>query len=317
MDKYKFGILTSLHDDYAVDLLQSINEAIESEQVDAQIPFVFCNKKFGESEKIDRRMVKIEGMDNMGDLITLSSKNFSQGYRGLKTESQKPKAKLETRDLNSHTEKWRMEYDRQVLTHLPKADSVLSVGYMHIITSSMYEQIDVVNIHPAIPRIGPVGMWPDVMEKQAKRALPYLSDLKSENLTTQIPQVMDISWLRAGGMLHIVTEKMDRGPVISWYEFPLIGEQINQLWEALVTNLRSTSLDELRKEPIWEKLIKEIRAMQFRGEEPLILSTYGHLTKGNWEIKDKTLYIDGEKYERGYCLNREIRKFLDEDLGAS
>ncbi len=308
MRKYQIGILTSFHDDYAVDLLTSINQAIKQKQIDASIPFVFSNKSEGVSAAIDRRIKKVNSMENIGEIIQLSTSDFRKNYRV--GEAINEASNYKPKDKDNQYQEWRLAYDSKVLTLLPKVDSVLSLGYMHIMSPPIFEAIDIVNIHPAIPDIGPVGMWPEVMTRQAERAVSYLLNLDPASFADEIPAVMNISWLKAGGMLHIATEKMDRGPVISWYELPLIGEQINQLWEAVTTNLRSTSLDKLRKKPIWEKLIKKIRTMQFKGEKPLILSTYRHLTKGNWEIKDRTLYIDGKEYKRGYCLNREILQHL-------
>jgi folate-dependent phosphoribosylglycinamide formyltransferase PurN len=227
-------------------------------------------------------------------LIFLSAKDFLPQLRS--------NAKHDPKLL----ERWRIEYDRQMLKLLRKADSYLNVGYMQIIGPEILRTIDIINLHPAIPAIGPVGMWPGVMKEQAQRPLPYLLKLK-EVTKKDISKVMNISRNKAGGMLHIATEELDRGPVISWYEFALTSPKLNKLWLKAVRGYKDKEFN-----LTINALAEEIRAEQFKGEEPLILLTYKNLTRGDWEIRNKKLYIDGMECQGGYCLNREIGIFLRE-----
>jgi hypothetical protein len=148
------------------------------------------------------------------------------------------------------------------------------------------------------------------MEEQAERPLPYLLAMPSERLAEEIPQIMNISYLKAGGMLHLATEQTDRGPVISWYEFPLASEKLTKLWIEVAALVRMKGLESALKKPIWKELINEIRREQFQGETPLLILTLERLSRGLWEIREKTLYIEGSPYLYGYCLNREIAAYL-------
>jgi hypothetical protein len=180
---------------------------------------------------------------------------------------------------------------------------------MQILSAEILNALDVLNLHPAIPQIGPIGMWPKVMEEQALRPLPYLLAVPHEKLAQEIPEIMSISYLKAGGMLHIATEQTDRGPVISWYEFPLSSERLKELWIAVTARVRAEGLERVRREPIWKELVHQIRREQFQYETPLILLTLAKLSAGLWEIRERTLYIDGQPYPHGYCLNQEIARF--------
>jgi len=289
---YRLGVLTSLYDDYAVQLLGKLDKAIAEGFIRAEIPFVFCNRGRGYSAEVDRRIAAVEGLENVGELITFSSRDFEP--------------QLRARDR----ERWRLLHDRAVLKILPKADSYLNVGYMQLISVEMLDRLEIVNLHPALPHLGPVGIWPKVMEEQAERPLPYLLAVGHE-LREDLPRIMGISWTRAGGMLHLVSEEPDRGPVISWYEFPLTSPALDELWLRVAEELRRGSLEELKGTEPWQELVGEIRREQFKGEEPLILLTYRKLSLGEWAIRDRQLWIGGQELPEGYCLNREIGEYLE------
>jgi folate-dependent phosphoribosylglycinamide formyltransferase PurN len=292
---YRLGILTSLYDDYAVELLRAIDSEIGSGTIAAKVAFLLCNVKEGASEQIDRRIRAVKDLKNMADPIFFPSVEFEPELR------------------REDKQGWRLAHDRALMRLLPEGvDSCLTIGYMQIIGPQMLQALDVVNIHPAIPEIGPIGMWPKVMEEQILRPLPYLLKLKDHELAEEIPKAMSISRHKAGGMLHIATEETDRGPVIAWYEFALTSEKLDGLWIELIRALREKPLEEVKRSSVWEELKSEIRREQFKGEEPLILLAYRNLTGGLWEIRDKTLYIEGDEHPEGYCLNREIRSYLNE-----
>jgi folate-dependent phosphoribosylglycinamide formyltransferase PurN len=289
---YRLGILTSLYDDYAVELLERIDQAVAEGFIQAEIPFVLCNRGRGFSAEVDRRIAAVERLKHAGELITFSSRDFE------------PELRAQDR------ERWRLLHDREVLEILPKADSYLNVGYMQLIGAEMIARLDIVNLHPALPWLGPVGIWPKVMEEQAERPLPYLSAIKQEELREALPKIMEISWNRAGGMLHLVSEEPDRGPVLSWYELSLTSPRLNELWLRAAEVLHHESLEAFKGTELWQKLVGEIRQEQFKGEEPLILLTYRKLSLGEWEIKDRRLWIGGRELPGGYCLNREIGEYL-------
>lgn len=290
--RYRLGILTSLYDDYAVMLLKRIDRAIAEGFIEAEVPFVLCNRGRGHSAEVDHRIAAVERLEHIGDLILFPSRDFEP--------------ELHARDR----ERWRLLHDRAVLEILPEADSYLNVGYMQLIGAEMLARLEIVNLHPALPRLGPVGIWPKVMEEQAERPLPYLLATEQEELREALPKIMGISWNRAGGMLHLVSEEPDRGRVISWYEFPLASPKLDRLWLRAAEVLRHESLEALKRTELWQELVREIREEQFKGEEPLILLTYRELSLGEWRIEDRRLWIGGQELPGGYCLNREIGEHL-------
>ena len=291
---YRIGILTSLYDDYAVELLQKIDQAIEEGFIPAKIPFIFCSRGKGMSAEVDGRIAAIEQLKNVEDLLIYPAKEFQPELRRQDRES------------------WRLAYDRKVMKLLPNVDSYLNVGYMQIIGPEMLAKFDIVNLHPALPWLGPTGMWPRVMEEQAERPLPYLMSIEGDRLSNIISDVMNISWNKAGGMLHLVTNETDRGPVISWYEFPLLSRTLNKLYCDITVFLRGQSLDDLKKTGLWKELVQKIRQEQSKGELPLILLTYRKLARHEWIIKGKQLLINNQVFPGGYCLNYEIAKFLQD-----
>ncbi|MCX8103168.1 MAG: hypothetical protein N3E42_01825 [Candidatus Bipolaricaulota bacterium] len=295
----RFGILTSLHDDDAVTLLRALDRAIASGRIIAEVPCVLCNVPEHPSDRaLAQRIEAVKALTSLKKLIFFPSREFQKELR----EQARTDPKLLAR--------WRTEHDRALLKLLPQDVTLyLSVGYMQILSPEILSALDVLNLHPALPQIGPIGMWPKVMEEQAERPLPYLLAVPQEQLAQEIPQIMSISYLRAGGMLHIATEQTDRGPVISWYEFPLSSEGLTKLWIAVTALVRAQGLERAKQEPVWRELVQQIRREQFAGETPLIVLTLEKLSQGLWEIQERTLYIGGQPYPSGYCLNREIAAF--------
>lgn len=81
---------------------------------------------------------------------------------------------------------------------LYRPDVLVLAGYMQIIPADVlkaYKRLPILNIHPALPH-GPIGTYKQV-EAQIK---------KSKATET-------------GVMIHLVTEEIDRGPVVSWCQF--------------------------------------------------------------------------------------------------
>ncbi len=296
MKRLQFGILTSLHDDDAVALLRALDGALSSGRIRAEVPCVLCNvSERPTDERLAQRVEAVKALKSLKRLLFFPSREFQ------------PQLREQARRDPELLARWRAEHDRALLALLPRDVKLyLSVGYMQILSAEILNVLDVLNLHPAIPHIGPIGMWPKVMEEQAERPLPYLLAVPQERLAHEIPQIMSISYLKAGGMLHIATEETDRGPVISWYEFPLSSENLIRLWLAVTERVRSQGLERAKSEPIWKALVSEIRREQFAGETPLIVLTLEKLSQGLWEIRERTLYIDGRPYLQGYCLNREL-----------
>lgn len=299
MKRFQFGILTSLHDDDAVALLSDLDSALASGRITAYVPCVLCNvPERPADKKLALRIEAVKSLKFLNKLIFFPSREFQKELRE------------QARTDPNLLERWRAEHDRALLQLLPQDVKLyLSVGYMQILSAELLNALDVLNLHPAIPQIGPIGMWPKVMEEQAERPLPYLLAVPHEHLAQEIPNIMNISYLKAGGMLHIATEETDRGPVISWYEFPLSSERLTKLWIEVTALVREHGLERAKQELTWKELVQQIRREQFAGETPLLILTLERLSWGLWEIRERTLYIEGKPYPHGYCLNSELAVF--------
>ena len=139
----------------------------------------------------NRERGEAEGSDQFQDLVrsygiplaTLSSQRFRKG-----------------RGAGSFSEV-RLEFDREVIRLLEGYQPNLSVlaGYMLYTADELCKHFTMINSHPALPD-GPIGTWQQV-----------------------IWQLINQQANETGAMIHLATEEWDRGPVISYFSFPLRG----------------------------------------------------------------------------------------------
>lgn len=127
------------------NLLTTVNDAISSGHIDAQVEFVFTNREPGEAEGSDQyqQLVRDLGFP----LICYSSRKFKRSWSGEPVE-------------------WRVAYDREVMKRLEGYSPDLSVlaGYMLICGPEMCDRYTMINLHPAAPD-GPEGTWQQVIWK--------------------------------------------------------------------------------------------------------------------------------------------------------
>ena len=105
----------------------------------------------------------------------------------------------------------RDEYDRQVMDLLSpfKPDICVLAGYMLIVGGSMCRAYPLLNLHPALPD-GPIGTWQEVVWRLIETRAGC-----------------------TGAMIHLATEDVDRGPVVSHCTVPISGGAFAPLWEDL------------------------------------------------------------------------------------
>ncbi|MGD9116173.1 MAG: formyltransferase family protein [Dehalococcoidia bacterium] len=142
-NNYKLGWFSTGRDKAARDLLTVAQRGIALGEIEAEIAFVFCNRRRGEAEDSD---LFIELVESYGlPLITFSSKGFKSEHPRL-------------------SPRWRAEYDSEVMQRLKGYDADLCVmaGYMLIISPEMCRRHDLINLHPAAPG-GPGGTWQEVI----------------------------------------------------------------------------------------------------------------------------------------------------------
>ncbi|MDE2860726.1 MAG: formyltransferase family protein [Chloroflexota bacterium] len=179
----------------------------------------------------------------------------------------------------------RANFDREVMRLLEpyNPDVSMLAGYMLITAGEMCNLYTMLNIHPALPG-GPVGTWQDV-----------IWDLIAQGGS------------EAGAYVHLATEDLDRGPVLTYCSFPVRGSDFDELWRLVeghsVEELKATEGEELL-------LFRRIREEGVRRERPLVVETLKAFAAGLVGVVDG-LVLDWEgKAIQGLCLNEEIENSI-------
>ena len=187
----------------------------------------------------------------------------------------------------------RDEYDRQVMELLAdrQPDICVLAGYMLIVGGEMCRAYPLLNLHPALPD-GPTGMWQEVVWSLI------------ENRAS-----------RTGAMIHLVTEEVDRGPVVSYMTVPITGDGFDQHWLAL----EGQDLDQIKSAQGESfPLFQLIRQEQYRREPYLVLETIRQLSLGSVSVRGgQVLDAQGkplsESVPGGLCLDTQIEQLIAVD----
>lgn len=175
-------------------LLNAAIEAIREDRLEAEIVCVVCNRVRGQSANTDLFLDDVEQA-----AIPLISNSSLEWRRRVGGQISTPGQELAS---------WRRDYDRylyeQMLPYSP--DVAMLAGYMLVITDVICDRLPCLNLHPALPD-GPIGTWQQVIH---------------ELIATQA--------VRSGMVLQRVTTELDRGPTVTWAEYPIRGPQFDPLW---------------------------------------------------------------------------------------
>ncbi len=249
-------------------LLRFIQDRIARGLLDARIRFVFSNRDRGQASGSDRFFQLVDSYNL--PLVTRSSARYrrSRSSSGLSWEELRP------------------EYDRQVLEALEeyRPDVCVLAGYMLICGGEMCRRYPLLNLHPALPD-GPIGTWQEVTWELIRQR------------ATQ-----------TGAMIHLATEDLDRGPVVSYCTIPITGTCFDRGWQ----ELEGRDLDEVRATRGEElPLFQRIRQTQYRREPYLVFETLRAMAEGRVVVRDGTV-LDSQgntlsaATQRGLCLDEEI-----------
>lgn len=267
------GWFSSGRDLEAIQLLEKVRFAIKSNFIKANIKYVFCNREKGESAQSDTFINTVNKFAL--NLICFSSKQF------------KPHLKKDPRLLDQ----WRREYDEEIVNFIKRqeVDLIILAGYMLIVSDVLCRQFKMINLHPALPN-GPKGTWQEVI-------WDIIEERKSET----------------GAMMHLVTEKLDEGPPISYFKFPIRGGEFDSLWLKFEQKTKDKPFNEIRLDQGEnEELFKKIREEEFKREIPLIICTLSKIARGEINIKSTgQILIDGEESKSPICLNDDIYKLQE------
>lgn len=268
------GWFSTGRDEAARSLLSTVYSHIQDGAIRARISFVFSNREPGESEQSDLFFDLVESYGI--PLICLSSKRFRAKLSDSRLEGTDPETGLPL---------WRLEYDRKVMGLLNgfTPDLCVLAGYMLIVGKEMCQKYKMVNLHPARPG-GPKGTWQEVIwtliQERAKET---------------------------GVMMHLVTPELDRGPVVTYCTFPIVGGPFDSLWQELGD--RSVA-DIKRQEGENNRLFQVIRQHGVARELPLIVATLKAFAEGRVRIENGTVLDREGKQIAGYDLTEEVDRMV-------
>ncbi len=176
-------------------LLNAALDAIADQRLDAEIACVVCNRERGQSANTD---AFLDDVQRAG--IPLIARSSGQWRKSVGGELSDPGAGLAP---------WRRDYDaflyERIAGHQP--DIAMLAGYMLVVTDVLCDNLACLNLHPALPD-GPIGTWQQVIHQ-----------LIAENAD------------RSGMVLQRVTTELDRGPTVTWAQYPIRGMHFDSLWE--------------------------------------------------------------------------------------
>ena len=191
----------------------------------------------------------------------------------------------------------REEFDQQVMDKLAgrEVDVCVLAGYMLIVGGKMCRQYSLLNLHPALPD-GPIGTWREV-----------------------VWSLIETGATKTGAMVHLATEEVDRGPVISYVTVPIVGPGFDQHWESL----QGKDLEQIKKtEGGGFALFRTIRREQYSREPYLLFETLRAVSQGEIAVRGgQVLDASGVPLSRsmpsGLCLDRRITEAMLEDPGEN
>jgi phosphoribosylglycinamide formyltransferase 1 len=238
----RIGWLSSGRDQAARNLLADIVARAQQDDMPLDIAAVFCDRERGEAPESDRFLELVERLDF--PLVTLSSAASWKAAQGL----------------GADRTTWRDEYHRGVMDLLVpyRLGVLVMAGYMLVVSPAMCRRYALLNLHPALPG-GPTGTWQQV-----------------------IWQLLEQEATATGGMVHLATAQLDRGPVVSSFHLAITGGDWAPLWAQFRAKRKTMSVAEIAAaEGEREPLFAEIRRRGEIREIPLLYQTLCQFAQGN------------------------------------
>lgn len=283
----RIGWFSTGRDPAARNLLKEVRDDILENDVPAVIEWIFCHRETGDApaneEYIQREMFFDMAAEFGIPVATQSHVKFKPELRklGIQTSrcASEPSAELE---------QWRNLFGEQVvktIRMLPSVDVIIMAGYMLIIGAPELQALDMVNIHPALPW-GPKGTWQEVIHQ-----------LIAEKTHEQ------------GAMIHLVTQELDRGPVISYCRFPITGNEWTTLWAQWDRDISDSASLEDREN---HELFRKIRYEGEIRELPLLTNAIRELAYKRVVVREKKIWVAGAQSTAGVDLTDTIEAGLHE-----
>ena len=186
------------------------------------------------------------------------------------------------RNTGSPWSELRPAFDQAVIATLSdyRPDICILAGYMLIVGGAMCRRYPLLNLHPALPD-GPIGTWQEV-------------------IWTLIEQRAT----RTGAMLHLATEQVDRGPLLSYCTAPIAGPDLAPYWQEIAgQNLPTLRAQQGENLPLFQ----QIRQAEYRREPYLLYETLRALAASRVAIQN------GQVSPAALCLDAEIDAAMASD----
>jgi folate-dependent phosphoribosylglycinamide formyltransferase PurN len=234
MKKLQLGWFATSRGTTSLKIFNYIYDAIKTNELNAEIKFVFINRELGEAENSDRFINTIQSYNI--PLISFSSSKFMPELR------------------KTNVEEWRTLFDKEVYERIKNfdVDIVMLAGYMLILSKFLCNKFTFINLHPALPW-GPKGTWQEV-----------------------INQIINEKHKEHGVMIHLVTEDLDRGPVLTYCKFII----------------KEYDFDKIRQEGVQYEL-------------PLIKKTLQLLSEEKLKIVGREIFYNGQPITQGLEIPTE------------
>jgi phosphoribosylglycinamide formyltransferase-1 len=228
------GWLSSGRDPAARNLLADIVGRAGLDEIPLDIKVVFCDREPGESEESD---LFLELADDLGfSTVSLSSaRSWQIAAAGGASRDQ-----------------WRADFHERAMLLLEsfQLDVLVLAGYMLIVSPATCARYAMLNLHPALPG-GPTGTWQEV-----------------------IWTLLSLGAQETGAMVHLVTPELDRGPVVTFDRFAIVGDGFDPLWQAFRQKAASGGIAALAAaEGEAEPLFAAVRRCGEQREIPLLYQT--------------------------------------------
>jgi phosphoribosylglycinamide formyltransferase-1 len=278
----RIGWLSTGRDAAARTLLSEVVRRAARDGVELDIPVVFCDRARGESAESDAFL------DLVGTLgLTAATLSSATSWRAWRERPDTPDPGR-FRNRAAARDAWRDAYHADVAQILGpyEVDLLILAGYMLIASPDMCERFLMLNLHPALPG-GPQGTWQEV-----------------------IWQLMETEAQETGVMMHFATAELDRGPVLAYCSFPIVGFRYDRLWYAFRKKRDALGLDGVKAaEAEREPLFAEIRRQGERREIPLLYHTVRefaqeHLIVRHGEVVEVSAHLP-------LALNDEVEAELE------
>jgi phosphoribosylglycinamide formyltransferase-1 len=249
----KIGWLSTGRDQAACNLLADIVARAQQDGLDLEIATVFCDRERGESPESDR----------FHDLVR------SLGLPMVTLSSAASWAEAQARGVSRGA--WRVAYHTRVMDVLrPYGLGVLVMaGYMLIVSPAMCRHFAILNLHPALPG-GPVGTWQQV-----------------------IWQLLEEEATETGALINLATPELDRGPVVTYVRFAIVGGDWEPLWRDFRAARETASVAEIAAaEGENQPLFARIRSHGEVREIPLLYQTLRQFAEGHLNTTDGAVFAE-------------------------